>query len=87
MKTFDDLYAELVRKTAHGDEDSGTVKLLAEGVHAVGKKVVEEAAESWMAAEYEGPERTAEEISQLLYHIQVLMLASHVSLDDVYRRL
>ncbi len=87
MKTFDELYAELARKAAHGDEDSGTVRLLARGVHAVGKKVVEEAAESWMAAEYEGPERTAEEISQLLYHVQVLMLAANVSLDDVYRRL
>ncbi len=87
MKTFDELYTELVRKTSYGDEDSSTVKLLAQGVHAVGKKVVEEAAESWMAAEFEGPERTAEEIAQLLYNIQVLMLASHVSLEDVYRRL
>ena len=87
MKTFDELYAELVLKTAQGDEDSGTVRLLSQGVHAVGKKVVEEAAESWMAAEHEGPERTAEEISQLLYHVQVLMIASNVSLDDVYRRL
>ena len=87
MKTFDELFTELVRKTSYGDEESGTVKLLAQGVHAVGKKVVEEAAESWMAAEFEGPERTAEEIAQLLYNIQVLMLASHVSLEDVYRRL
>ena len=87
MKTFDELFTELVRKTTYGDEESGTVKLLAQGVHAVGKKVVEEAAESWMAAEFEGPERTAEEIAQLLYNIQVLMLASHVSLEDVYRRL
>jgi phosphoribosyl-ATP pyrophosphohydrolase len=87
MKTFDELYSELVRKTSHGDPDSGTVKLLALGVHAVGKKVVEEAAESWMAAEFEGKERTAEEIAQLLYNIQVLMLATSVSLDDVYRRL
>ncbi len=76
MKTFDELYAELLRKTTYRD-----------GVHAVGKKVVEEAAESWMAAEHEGPERTAEEIAQLLYHVQCLMLASKVSLEDVYRRL
>lgn len=87
MKTFDDLYAELVRKNSYGDPDSGTVRMLAQGVHAVGKKVVEEAAESWMAAEHEGKERTAEEIAQLLYFVQVLMLASDVSLDDVYRRL
>ena len=87
MKTYDDLYAELSRKIAHQDVDSGTVKLLDQGVHAIGKKVVEEAAEAWMAAEYEGHERTAEEIAQLLYHVQVLMLVSKVSLDDVYRRL
>ena len=87
MKTFDDLYAELSRKIAHQDVDSGTVKLLDQGVHAIGKKVVEEAAEAWMAAEYEGHERTAEDLAQLLYHVQVLMLVSKVSLDDVYRRL
>lgn len=87
MKTFDELYAELVRKTSYGDEDSGTVRLLAGGVHAIGKKVVEEAAEVWMAAEHEGQDRTADEISQLLYHLQVMMIASGVSLDDVYRRL
>jgi len=87
VKTFDDLYAELVRKTTYGDDASGTLRLLEQGVHAIGKKVVEEAAESWMAAEHESHERTAEEIAQLLYHVQVLMLASKVTLDDVYRRL
>jgi len=87
VKTFDDLYAELVRKSSYADPDSGTVRMLAQGVHAVGKKVVEEAAESWMAAEHEGKERAAEEIAQLLYFTQVLMLAAEVSLDDVYRRL
>lgn len=87
MKTFDDLYAELRDKVASGDPESGTVRLLSGGVHAVGKKVVEEASEAWMAAEHEGRDRAAEEIAQLLYHAQVLMLASDVSLDDVYRRL
>jgi phosphoribosyl-ATP pyrophosphohydrolase len=87
VKTFDELYAELIRKTAYGDEESGTTRLVEAGVHEVGKKVVEEAAEVWMAAEHEGKERTAEEIAQLLYHIQCMMLASKVSLEDVYRRL
>ena len=87
MKTFDELWLELQRKVTYRDEDSGTVALVDAGVHAIGKKVVEEAAESWMAAEHEGPERTAEEISQLLYHVQCLMLASKISLDDVYRKL
>ena len=87
MKTFDELYAELSAKAAVGDPQSGTVALLSGGVHEVGKKVVEEAAESWMAAEHEGPERAAEEISQLLYHAQVLMIAAGVSLRDVYEQL
>lgn len=87
MKTFDDLYIELRDKVAHRDPESTTVRLLDAGVHAVGKKVVEEAAEAWMAAEHEGQERAAEEIAQLLYCAQVLMLASNVTLDDVYRRL
>lgn len=87
MKTFDALYAELVQKVSFQDPDSGTVHLLGKGVHAVGKKVVEEAAEAWMAAEHESTDRAADEIAQLLYHVQVLMLSRGISLDDVYRRL
>ena len=87
MKTFDGLFAELTAKAAQGDPASGTVKALTAGVHFIGKKVVEEAAESWMAAEHEGADRAAEEISQLLYHVQVLMLAKGLTLDDVYAHL
>jgi phosphoribosyl-ATP pyrophosphohydrolase len=87
VKTFDELWAELSEKARTRPEGSGTVAELDAGVHAIGKKLVEEAAESWMAAEYEGKEATAEEISQLLYHAQVLMLASGISIDDVYSHL
>lgn len=87
MKTFDELFAELSAKAKAGDPGSGTVKELAKGVHFIGKKLTEEAAESWMAAEYEGNERTAEEISQLLYHAQVMLLAKGLTLEDVYRHL
>ncbi len=87
MKSFEELWAELSDKATTRPEGSGTVAELDAGVHFIGKKLVEEAAESWMAAEHEGPERTAEEISQLLYHAQVLMLASGISLDDVYAHL
>ncbi|MBC7278926.1 MULTISPECIES: phosphoribosyl-ATP diphosphatase [unclassified Nocardioides] len=87
MKTFDELWAELSEKARTRPAGSGTVAQLDAGVHAIGKKLVEEAAESWMAAEYEGKEATAEEISQLLYHAQVLMLASGISIDDVYSHL
>jgi len=81
------LWNELTAKVQAGDTTSGTVALLSGGVHAVGKKVVEEAAEAWMAAEHEGPDRAAEEIAQLVYHAQVLMIAAGVSLDDLQRHL
>ena len=87
MKTFDELWDELNDKAATRPEGSGTVQALDGGVHAIGKKLVEEAAESWMAAEHEGKDRAAEEISQLLYHAQVLMLATGIELDDVYAHL
>ena len=87
MKTFEGLWAELSEKAQTRPAGSGTVAALDAGVHEIGKKLVEEAAESWMAAEHEGKDRTAEEISQLLYHAQVLMIASGISLHDVYTHL
>jgi phosphoribosyl-ATP pyrophosphohydrolase len=87
MKTFDDLFDELTAKVGAQASGSGTVAAVDSGVHAIGKKLVEEAAESWMAAEYESKERTAEELSQLLYHVQVMMLACGLTLDDVYAHL
>jgi phosphoribosyl-ATP pyrophosphohydrolase len=87
VKTFDQLFAELQDRAARRPDGSGTVRALDAGVHEIGKKVVEEAAESWMAAEHEGQERAAEEIAQLIYHTQVLMLACGLSLQDVYARL
>jgi len=87
MKTFDELWTELSELAQTRPEGSGTVAALDAGVHAIGKKLVEEAAESWMAAEHEGADRAAEEISQLLYHAQVMMLATGLSLDDVYAHL
>ena len=87
MKTFEQLWAELADKAERRPEGSGTVRELDAGVHEIGKKLVEEAAEAWMAAEHESAVRAAEEISQLLYHAQVLMLACDLSLDDVYAHL
>ena len=87
MKTFDGLFEELKAKAASHDPASGTVKELARGKHFIGKKVVEEAGEVWMAAEYEGGDRCAEEISQLIYHLQVMMIDRGIALEDVYRYL
>jgi phosphoribosyl-ATP pyrophosphohydrolase len=87
VKTFESLFAELSEKAATRPAGSGTVAQLDAGVHAIGKKVVEEAAEVWMAAEYQSEAETAEEISQLLYHLQVIMLAKGLTLEDVYAHL
>ena len=87
MKTFDALFAELTSIAATRPEGSGTVAQLDRGVHAIGKKIVEEAAEVWMAAEYQSDAETAEEISQLLYHLQVLMISKGLSPEDIYRHL
>ena len=87
MKNFDELFANLSEKARTRPAGSDTVARLDAGVHQIGKKVVEEAAEVWMAAEYESDEACAEEISQLLYHLQVMMLAKGISLQDVYKHL
>jgi len=87
VKTFDELFAELSEKARTRPEGSRTVAELDAGVHAIGKKIVEEAAEVWMAAEHESDERVAEEASQLLYHVSVLLLARGLTTEDVYRHL
>jgi phosphoribosyl-ATP pyrophosphohydrolase len=87
VKSFDELFAELSEKAVTRPEGSGTVAELDAGVHAIGKKIVEEAAEVWMAAEYQTDVETAEEISQLIYHLQVLMVAKGLTPADVYRHL
>jgi len=87
VKSFEQLWAQLGDIAATRPDGSGTVQRLDAGVHAIGKKIVEEAAEVWMAAEYESPDACAEEISQLLYHVQTMMIAKGLTLDDVYRYL
>jgi phosphoribosyl-ATP pyrophosphohydrolase len=87
VKTFDELFAELSERARTRPEGSATAEALAAGVHAQGKKVLEEAGEVWIAAEHESDERLAEEVSQLLYRVQVLMLGRGLTLEDVYKHL
>ena len=87
MKSFEELFSELQQKAIDRPAGSGTVKELDSGVHGIGKKIVEEAAEVWMAAEFQSDEDAALEISQLLYHVQVLMVAKGLTLPDIYRHL
>lgn len=87
VKTFDSLYAELLERSAQRPAGSGTVAALDAGVHAQGKKLLEEAGEVWLAAEHEGDDELALEISQLLYRAQVIMIGRGISLEQVYRHL
>ncbi len=87
MKSFESLFAELADKVAAQSPESATVNAVNAGVHSIGKKVLEEAGEVWLAAEHETDEALAEEISQLLYHPQVLMLVRKLTLSDVYKYL
>ena len=86
MKTFESLFVEIQAKAVTSDVESNTKALLDAGVHAIGKKVVEEAAEVWMAAEYQSKEDLALEISQLIYHLQVLMVAKGITINDLEER-
>jgi phosphoribosyl-ATP pyrophosphohydrolase len=87
MKSFDSLWAELAEKALARPEGSGTVAALDAGIHSIGKKILEEAGEVWLAAEHEPNEALAEEISQLIYHLQTLMLARGLTPEDIYRYL
>jgi phosphoribosyl-ATP pyrophosphohydrolase len=87
MKSFDSLWVELAEKAKSRPEGSATVAALDAGVHTIGKKILEEAGEVWLAAEHESDEALAEEISQLIYHLQTLMLARGLHPDDIYRYL
>ena len=87
MATFEDLFAELSEKAQTRPEGSGTVAELDKGIHAIGKKIIEEAGEVWMAAEYETLDDLALEISQLFYHAQVMMIAKGLTLADIYKKL
>jgi phosphoribosyl-ATP pyrophosphohydrolase len=87
MKNFESLWSELNKIAQVKPQDSGTVRELDAGIHAIGKKIIEEAGEVWIAAEYQSDSELALEISQLIYHLQVLMIARNIKLEDVYKNL
>ncbi|CAN2197088.1 HisI Phosphoribosyl-ATP pyrophosphohydrolase [Candidatus Nanopelagicaceae bacterium] len=87
MKSFDSLWIELTEKLAERAEGSATVAAVDAGVHSIGKKILEEAGEVWLAAEHESDEALAEEISQLIYHLQTMMLARRLTPTDIYKYL
>jgi len=87
VKNFDSLFAGLTDRATARPEGSGTVEALDKGVHHIGKKIIEEAGEVWIAAEYQSDEELAEEMSQLIYWTQVMMVARGLTPDDIYKNL
>lgn len=87
MKNFDELFAELSTKATERPAGSGTVEALDKGPHAIGKKIIEEAGEVWIASEYQSDEELAEEMSQLIYWTQVMMVSRGLTPDDIYKYL
>lgn len=87
MTTFYELFDTLSERALSKEQGSRTAQLLALGTHAIGKKIVEEASEVWMAAEHEGKQAATTEIAQLIYHLQVLMIDRGISMEDLEREL
>lgn len=87
VKNFDSLFQELSTKMETRPASSGTVQAIDKGVHHLGKKVIEEAGEVWIAAEYQSDEELAEEMSQLIYWLQTIMLARGLRPEDIYKYL
>lgn len=87
MKNFDQLFVELTEKAKSNASHSATVEALQKGEHFIGKKIIEEAGEVWIASEYQSDAELAEEMSQLMYWTQVMMLKRGLTLEDVYKYL
>ena len=85
--TFEEMYQLALSRKAEMPEGSSTAALFVGGPHAIGKKLVEEAAESWMAARFESDEALAGELAQVLYYVACMMAEKGISLEDVYREL
>ena len=85
--TFEEICALAVSRKAEMPEGSATARLFEGGAHAIGKKLVEEAAESWMAARFETSEALAGELAQVLYYVACMMAEKDITLEDVYATL
>ncbi len=64
-----------------------TTALFEKGAHGIGKKLVEEAAESWMAARFETQDALSLELSQVLYYVACMMAEKGLTLEEVYKHL
>ena len=85
--TFEEMVRLAEERKQNMPKESSTTKLFEKGVHGIGKKLVEEAAESWMAGKYETDEELSLELSQVLYYVACMMAERKISLNEVYKQL
>lgn len=85
--TFEEMCSLALARKQEMPAGKSTTALFEKGAHGIGKKLVEEAAESWMAARYEGKDDLALELSQVLYYVACMMAEKGVGLEEVYKKL
>lgn len=85
--TFEDMVELAQQRKREMPEGRSTTELFRKGAHGIGKKLVEEAAESWMAARFESREDVALELSQVLYYVACMMAEKELTLEEVYSKL
>jgi len=81
------VYNLILERRQNPKPGSYTNSLLEKGVDKIGKKLVEEAAETLIAAKNDSRDEIAFEASDLVYHLLVLLANADLSLDDIYAEL
>lgn len=84
---LDEIYATVKDRAEHPMEGSYTQYLLTEGLNKTLKKIGEESAEVIIAAKEENEENLINEVSDLLYHMTVMLYQKEIALDAVYNQL
>ena len=80
---LDQLYELIESRERERPSGSYTTYLFEEGIDKILKKVGEESAETIIAAKNEDDERLTAEVSDLVYHLLVLLVARGVSLSGI----
>ena len=83
-----DALMELIRgRKTNPQEGSYTTYLFRKGLDKILKKIGEESTEVIIAAKDNDPKETIYEISDLVYHVMVMMIQQGISLEDIRREL
>ena len=83
MKNLGELYEVVLNRKANRVEGSYTSYLFDKGLDKILKKIGEESAEVIIAAKNDDKSELVYEISDLLYHLTVLMVEKGVDYKDI----